>query len=209
MRRFLLADDHSVVRLGLKQILLEGFPSAEILEASDAEAVIERVSSEKLDIVISDISMPGRSGLEILSQIRTIQPGLPVLMLSVYPEDQYAARVLKAGASGYLNKDSPPDELIRAVNAILFGKRYITAAVAEKLAETLDKGGDKLPHEYLSNREFQVLKLLGSGTAVSEIARRLSLNITTISTYRSRIFKKMSLDCNANLTMYVAEHKLI
>jgi two-component system invasion response regulator UvrY len=134
---------------------------------------------------------------------------LPVLILSVHPEDQYAIRVLKAGASGYLNKDSPPEELINAINRVLLGKKYITPSIAERLAVTLDQDGEKLPHEYLSDREFEVLKLLAGGKAVSEIGEKLTLSVTTISTYRARIMVKMNLKTNADLTLYAIEHKLL
>jgi DNA-binding NarL/FixJ family response regulator len=209
MRRFLIADDHTVVRKGLKQILLEAFPSATVEEVVDAEDLLKKVMQEEWDVVISDISMPGRSGLEVLLQIRQNYPKLPVLILSVHPEDQYAIRVLKAGASGYLNKDSAPEELVKAVNRVLLGKKYITSTIAEKLATTLDQDSEKSPHEYLSDREFEVLKLLAAGKSVSDIAEQLSLSVTTVSTYRARIMTKMNLRTNADLTLYAIEHKLI
>ncbi|HTQ28120.1 MAG TPA: response regulator transcription factor [Puia sp.] len=209
MSRFLIADDHTVVRKGLKQILLEAYPFAVIEEVGDAESLLQRVIREPWDVVISDISMPGRSGLEVLQQIRQTHPRLPVLILSVHPEDQYAIRVLRAGASGYLNKDSAPEELVKAVERVLTGKKYITASIAEKLATTLDTDADKLPHEHLSDREFEVLKLLAGGKAVSEIAQQLSLSVTTVSTYRARILSKMNLKTNADLTLYSVENKLL
>jgi DNA-binding NarL/FixJ family response regulator len=209
MRRFLIADDHSVVRKGLKQILSEAFPSAHIEEVTNAEDLLKKAILEQWDVVISDISMPGRSGLEILQQVRLDHPKLPFLMLSVHSEDQYAIRVLKAGASGYLNKESAPDELIRAVNQLLLGKKYITPSIAEKLAATLDRDAAKMPHEYLSDREFEVFKLLSAGKAVSEIAEKIFLSVTTVSTYRARIMVKMNLKNNADLTLYAIEHKLL
>ena len=209
MRRFLIADDHTVVRRGLKQILLEAFPSALIEEVSDAEDLFKKVMREKWDVVISDISMPGRSGLEVLQQIRQDHPKLPVLILSIYPEDQYAIRVLKAGASGYLTKDSAPEELVKAINQLLLGKKYITSSLAEKLATILEQDTEQMPHEYLSDREFEVMKQLAAGKAVSEIADKISLGVTTISTYRSRIMTKMNLKTNADLTLYAIEHKLL
>ncbi|HMH22838.1 MAG TPA: response regulator transcription factor [Puia sp.] len=209
MRRFLIADDHSVVRKGLKHILLEAFPSATIEEVTNAEDLYKRVSTEEWDVVISDISMPGRSGLEMLQQIRQDHPKLPYLILSVHSEDQYAIRVLKAGASGYLNKESANEELVKAINQLLIGKRYITASIAEKLASTLDQNAEKMPHEYLSDREFEVFKLLASGRAVSEIAEKIFLSVTTVSTYRARIMVKMNLKTNADLTLYAIEHKLM
>jgi len=209
MLRFLIADDHTVVRKGLKQILLEAYPSALIEEVADAENLFLRVMKEDWDVVISDISMPGRSGLEVLQQIRQTYPKVPILILSVHPEDQYAIRVLKAGASGYLNKDSAPEELVNAVNRVLLGKKYITSSIAERLATTLELDSDKLPHELLSDREFEVLKLLASGKSVSDIAQQLSLSVTTVSTYRARILAKMNLKTNADLTLYSVENKLI
>jgi DNA-binding NarL/FixJ family response regulator len=209
MHRFLIADDHTVVRKGLKQILLEAFPSALIEEVTDAEGLLKLVFAESWDVIISDISMPGRSGLEVLQEIKQHYPKLPVLILSVHSEDLYAIRVLKSGASGYLNKDSAPEQLVAAVNRVMQGKKYITPTIAEKLANSLDHDMDKLSHEYLSDREFEVLKLIAGGMAVSEIASRLSLSVTTISTYRSRIMMKMNLKTNAELTLYAIEQKLI
>jgi two-component system invasion response regulator UvrY len=209
MRRFLIADDHSVVRKGLKQIIFEAFPSALIEEVTNAEDLLKKAILEEWDVVISDISMPGRSGLEILQQVRLDRPKLPILILSVHPEDQYAIRVLKAGASGYLNKDSAPEELVKAINQLLLGKRYITPSIAEKLADTLDRDSAKLPHEYLSDREFEVCKLLAAGKSVSEIAEKIFLSVTTVSTYRARIMTKMGLKTNADLTLYAIENKLL
>lgn len=209
MPRILIADDHAVVRKGLRQILLEEFLSAEIVEVADADDLFNRVLKEPWDVVISDISMPGRSGLEVLQQIRQNFPKLPVLILSVYPEDQYAIRVLKAGASGYLNKDSAQDELVKAVHRVLLGKKYITPSLAEKIAGSLDQDAEKAPHEYLSDREFEVFKLLAAGRSVSEIGDKLSLSATTISTYRARIMVKMNVKTNADLTLYAIENKLL
>ena len=209
MIRVLIADDHTVVRRGLKQILLEGFPTAQIEEVPDAEELIKRVMQAEWDVVISDLSMPGRSGLEALQQIKQLQPKLPVLILSIHPEEQYAIRVLKAGASGYLSKDSAPDELGNAVQRVLLGKKYITDTIAEKLASVLDQDSNKSPHEYLSDREFSVLKMLAAGKSVSEIAESLFLSVTTVSTYRSRIMTKMNMKSNADLTLYAVEHKLL
>ncbi|HEY8968145.1 MAG TPA: response regulator transcription factor [Puia sp.] len=209
MLRILIADDHTVVRRGLKQILTEEFRSADIEDVADAEELLKKVLKESWDVVISDISMPGRSGLEILQQIKQHYPRLPVLILSIHPEDQYALRVLKAGASGYLNKDSAPEELVKAVHQVLLGKKYITTSVAERLATMLDEGMEKMPHENLSDREFEVLKLLAAGNAVSDIAEKLSLSATTISTYRARIMTKMNCKNNADLTLYAINHKLM
>ncbi len=205
MIRILIADDHSVVRKGLRQILLEGFPNAHIEEVPDAEEMIKRIMQDEWSVVISDLSMPGRSGLEALQQIKQINAKLPVLILSIHPEDQYALRVLKAGASGYLSKDMAPDELVNAVQRVMLGKKYITASIAEKLASVLDSDNQRAPHENLSDREFSVLKLLAAGKSVSEIADSLYLSVTTVSTYRSRILTKMNLKNNADLSLYSIE----
>ncbi|HAO04951.1 MAG: response regulator transcription factor [Chitinophagaceae bacterium] len=207
--RFLIADDHTIVRRGLRQILLEGFPDAEIEEVPDAEELIKNTIQSDWDIIISDLSMPGRSGLEALQQIKQIKPKIPVLILSIHPEEQYALRVLKAGAAGYLSKDLAPDELVNAVNRVLLGKKYITVSIAEKLASVLDQDSDKQPHELLSDREFSVLKLLATGKSVSEIAESMFLSVTTVSTYRARIMAKMNLKTNADLILYSIEHKLL
>lgn len=209
MTRILIADDHHVVRRGLKQILLEGFPGSLVEEVTDAESLIKRAILEKWDVIISDLSMPGRSGLEALQQIKLSHPEVPVLILSVHSEETYALRVLKAGASGYISKDSAPDELINAVQQVLLGKKYITPAVAEKLVKSLDSGMDKSLHETLSDREFEVFKLIAGGKTVSDIAEMLSLSVTTISTYRSRIMTKMDFKSNADFTMYSIENKLL
>jgi two-component system, NarL family, invasion response regulator UvrY len=209
MIRILIADDHIIVRKGLRQILLEEFPSAQIKEVSDAEEMIKKIVGGKWDVVISDISMPGRSGLDALHQIKESRPKLPVLILSIHPEDQYAIRVLKAGASGYLNKGLAAEELVKAVRKVLSGKKYISAAVADKLAATLNHNSDKEPHNLLSNREFDVMKLLAAGKSVSEIAESISLSLTTVSTYRFRIMIKMQMKTNADLTRYALDHKLL
>lgn len=209
MIKILIADDHTIVRRGLKQILLEGFPTAQVGEVPDAEELIKKVIAETWDVVISDLSMPGRSGLDALQQIKQIQPKLPVLILSIHPEDQYAIRALKAGAAGYLSKDLAPDELVIAVQKVMLGKKYITASIAEKLATLIEHDADKPMHEILSDREFSVLKFLAAGKSISEIAEMLFLSITTVSTYRSRIMHKMNLKNNSDLTMYAIENKLI
>ena len=209
MLRILIADDHTVVRRGLKQILLDEFPGAKIEEVPDAEGLIKKVMQGKWDIVVSDLSMPGRSGLDALQQIKISHPGLPVLILSIHPEEQYALRALKAGAAGYLSKDTAPDELVKAVQKVLLGKKYISQSIAEKLANTLSVKADKFLHENLSNREFDVMKLLANGKSVSDIADILSLSVTTVSTYRARVMTKMNLKSNSDLTKYAIENKLI
>ncbi|MBS1733805.1 MAG: response regulator transcription factor [Bacteroidetes bacterium] len=207
--RILIADDHSVVRKGLKQILIEEFPSAEIEDVPDAEEMIKKVMNANWDVVISDMSMPGRSGLDALQQIKQIYPDLPVLILSIHPEEHYALRVLKAGASGYLSKGSASEELVKAVQTVLLGKKYISAAVAEKLATSFSSDSSKPAHELLSDREFDVMKLLAAGKSVSDIAEILSLSVTTISTYRARIMTKMNMKTNSDLTKYAIESNLI
>jgi two-component system invasion response regulator UvrY len=209
MLRVLIADDHTVVRRGLRQILLEGFPSAHVEEVADAEELIKKIMNAQWDLVISDLSMPGRSGLEALQQIKQIQPKLPVLILSIHPEEQYALRVLRAGAAGYLSKDMAPDELVIAVQKVMLGKKYITDTIAEKLAAVLDQDSTKALHETLSDREFTVLKLLASGKSVSEIAESMFLSVTTVSTYRTRLMTKMNMKNNADLTLYAIENKLL
>ncbi len=210
MKKFLIADDHAIVRKGIKQILIEEFPFAEVEEVADAEELIKKSMSGDWDVIISDLSMPGRSGLDALIQIKQLHPDIPVLILSMHPEEQYAIRVLKAGASGYLSKELAQSELINAVKNIFSGKRYISSSLAEHLAGQLDKDkSEQLPHEGLSVREFEVLKHLAVGVSVSEIASNLTLSITTVSTYRSRILNKMNMKTNADLTLYCITQKLI
>lgn len=206
--RILIADDHGLIREGLKKILLESLPFAEIHDVSDSAELFKKSIKEPWDIIISDISMPGYSGIEILKQIKTHVPNTPVLMLSMHSPEQYAVRAIKAGASGYLTKESAPYELVTAVQQILAGRKYITNRVAEVLASSLETDSSKLPHENLSDREFEVLKKLVEGKSVSEISEMLSLNINTISTYRARILDKMGIRSNADLIRYAIEHKL-
>ncbi len=205
----LLADDHSIVRRGLKDILLEEFPNANFQEASDGQELIRKMRNDKFDIIISDVSMPGKNGLDALKVIKSEFPSIPVLILSIHPEELYAIRVLKAGASGYLTKESAPEELVEAVRMILNGRKYITPSLAEKMASNLGNNFTKLPHELLSDRELDVLKLIASGKAVSEIAIELSLSVNTISTYRSRLLEKMNLKSNSELTFYVISNNLL
>ena len=208
MLRILIADDHAIVRKGLKQILLEEYPNAKIEEAGDAETLALKCADQKWDVVISDLHMPGRSGLDALKQIKQAHPQLPVLIMSMYPEDQYAVRVFKSGAAGYLSKESIHDELILAIQTVLNGRKFITPSIAEILAESLEVKMEQ-KHELLSNREFNVLKLLASGKSVSDIAEQLSLGVTTVSTYRARILEKMKMHSNAELTRYALEKNLI
>lgn len=208
MLRVLIVDDHAIVRKGLKQLLLEEFPFAIIEEVGDAESLFSKVVTKEWDVVICDLSMPGRSGLEALQQIKEARPELPVLIMSIHPEDQYALRVLKAGASGYLNKESIHTELIPAIQTVKLGKKFITPSVAEILAESLSAAIEE-KHELLSNRELDVFKLLASGKSISEIAEQLCLSATTISTYRARILEKMQMSTNADLTRYALQRNLI
>ncbi|MBS1609362.1 MAG: response regulator transcription factor [Bacteroidetes bacterium] len=202
MIRILIADDHAIVRKGLKHLLLEEYPTAVIDEVKDAESLIFKSVNNEWDVVICDMSMPGRSGLDALTQIKQTTPRLPVLIISMHPEDQYALRVLKAGASGYIGKDTVHNDLIKAVQTVLLGKKFITPSVAEKLANALNTDNNKSLHEKLSDREFEVFRLLASGMQVSEIAMKLSLSVTTVSTYRGRVLEKLGMKSNADITRY-------
>jgi len=209
MIRILIADDHSVVRQGLERILLKEFPSAQVTQATDGEDMVKKVMGSEWDLVISDLSMPGRSGLDAVQQIKEHFPRLPILILSVHPEEHYAIRVLKAGASGYLNKNMAPEELVNAVHRVLLGRKYITPSIAEKLAEQINEDNDQLPHEQLSDREFEVLKFLAAGKSLTEISAELSISATTVSTYRARVMAKMNMKTNADLTRYAISHNLL
>jgi two-component system, NarL family, invasion response regulator UvrY len=209
MLRILIADDHEIVRRGLKQILLEGFSFAYIEEAGDCPTLVAKAIAAPWDIVVSDLAMPGGGGLEALKQIRQQVPDLPILILSIYPEDQYALRVMKAGAAGYLNKDAAPEELVTAVNRILSGRRFITESIAEQLVKKMEQQDDVALHNLLSDREWDVFRYLAVGKPVSEISELLSLKSTTVSTYRTRILIKMNMKTNADLIQYALENKLI
>ena len=202
--KILLADDHGIVRKGLAQLLREDLSAdVEITEVDNAEQLLHQINHQTFDLVISDISMPGRSGLEALEQIRLTHPRLPVLLLSMHPEKQYAVRALKAGASGYLTKESASDELIRAVQTILTGKKYISTSMAESMAEFFVNPSTALElHEQLSNREYEVFRQLASGKTVGDISDNLKLSVNTISTYRTRILEKLKLRNNAELMHY-------
>ncbi len=210
MPHFLIADDHSIIRKGLKQILLEEYPSAIIDEAQDAEEVMKKVIKITFDLIISDLSMPGRSGLDVVQYMKQNYPDTPVLILSIHPEEQYAIRALKAGAAGYLSKDAATLELVKAVQRIMLGRKYISAAIAEKMAGDLShEYSEKAAHEFLSDREFEVFREIAAGSSVSEIAEKLSLSVTTVSTYRARVLVKMGMKTNADLTRYCLEKQLI
>lgn len=197
------------MRHGLKQILAEEFKKAVFGEARNAHEALDLVWKENWDIAILDITMPGRSGLEVLREIKKSKPRLPVLVLSMHPENQFAVRVLKRGASGYMTKESASAELVGAVRKVLAGGRYVSNSLAEKLATYLANDNQKPAQELLSDREFQVLRLIASGKIVSEIARELSLSVKTISTYRTRILEKMGLRNNAELMHYAMQHQLV
>jgi DNA-binding NarL/FixJ family response regulator len=207
--KILLTDDHAVVRHGLKQILADEFKRATFGEARNAQEALNRVWKENWDVVVLDITMPGRSGLEVLREIKKSKPRLPVLVLSMHPEGQFAVRVLKRGANGYMTKESAPEELVGAIKKVLAGGRYISPSLAEKLANYVSDDAQKAPQEKLSDREFQVLRLIASGKIVSEIAKELSLSVKTISTYRSRILEKMGMKNNAELMHYAMQHQLV
>jgi len=209
--KILIADDHAIVRKGLRQLLLEEYPTAKIEEVGDGENLIAQVISEKWDVVICDLDMPGRNGLDAMRQIKEIAPKLPVLIVSIYPEEQYAVRVLKAGAAGYVSKDAATEELVKAVQRVLQGRKYISSSIAEMIAEDIGRHSnpDKAPHELLSDREFEVFKLIASGKSISEIAGKSSLSSSTVSTHRARILIKMKMKTNAELTRYALDNKLI
>lgn len=209
MIRILIADDHLVVRWGVKKILVDEFPLAHIDECEDAETLINKVIRERWELIVVDLTMPGRSGIEALQQIKKLYPKLPVLVLSGHSEEEYAVRVLKAGASGYINKEAGSEELVNAVHRILQGKKYITPLVADQLISELDKNTERPAHQNLSPREFEVFKLIAGGKSVSDIATQMALSITTVSTYRARILEKMAFKTNAQLTKYAIENKLM
>jgi DNA-binding NarL/FixJ family response regulator len=209
MIRILVADDHAVVREGVKQILAGQNDMIVEDEAENGQETLEKVIRSNCDVVLLDISMPGRSGLETLEEILNLRPKLPVLILSMHPEEQYAVRALRAGASGYLTKASATHELIGAIRKVSQGGKYVTASLAEKLAVELDSKADKQRHEKLSNREYQVMLMLASGKSVGEIAGELCLSVKTVSTYRTRVMDKMGMKKNAELTFYAMNNHLL
>jgi DNA-binding NarL/FixJ family response regulator len=202
MTRILIADDHRMFREGLKRIIGDSPDLIVAGEASTGIEVLDKARKEEFDIVVLDISMPGMTGLDVLKQLKTERPELPVLILSAHPEEQYAVRVLKAGASGYLTKESASDELIAAVQKIAAGRKYVTASLAEKLACEIENDMEKPLHETLSDREYQVLLMIASGKTVSQIGNELSLSVKTVSSYRTRILEKMRMKTNAELMHY-------
>jgi len=209
MTRVLIADDHELVRRGLKHLLADEVGPVKVGEAGTSQEAVELLMAQAWDVVLLDINMPGRSGLDVLEEVKRLQPGTPVLVLSGFPEADYAVRALKLGASGYLTKQSASDELVAAVRKVMAGGRYVTASLAERLAASLGGELDQKPHEALSNRELQVLRLIASGKSIKEIAAGLSLSEKTVGTYRSRLAEKMALSSNVELTRYALQHHLV
>lgn len=207
--KILITEDHAVVREGLKLILADHFKKAVFGEARTATEALALVWKEKWDVVLLDITLPGRSGLEVLKEIKRSRPKLPVLILSMHPEDQFAVRMLKAGAAGYLTKESAGEELVGAIKKVIGGGRYVSPALAERMATYLTIDLQKAPHERLSDREFLILRTIASGKQVGQIAKELSLSVSTISTYRARILEKMHMKNNAELTRYALEKSLV
>lgn len=207
--KILIADDHPLMRQGLKQLLADEFDPLEIGEASDARATLDLADQKTWDAVVLDINMPGRSGFEVLQELKRHQPRLPVLVLTAYPEDQLAVRALEAGAAGYVTKQSASDDLVTALKTVLAGKSYISPSLAEKIAGRLRRGVKEDPHEKLSPREFEVMTRLAAGRSLKEIADELSLSVKTVSTFRSRVLEKLALQNNVELAHYAAERGLI
>jgi two-component system invasion response regulator UvrY len=207
--KLMVADDHAIVRKGIEQIIAETDDIVVSAEARNGQEVLERSGKNDFDIVLLDISMPGRDGLEVLKELKRQRPKLAVLMLSMYPEEQYAVRALRSGASGYLTKESAPDELIAAIRKVSAGGKYISSSLAEKLALKLGNYSDSPVHEQLSDREYQIMTMLAAGKTLTEIADELALSVKTISTYRARLLQKMNMKSNAEITRYAIENKLV
>ena len=209
MIRILVADDHAIVREGLKGIIAETIDLKVTAEAETGQEVFDRVGKDEFDVILLDISLPGRNGLDILKQLKNEIPETPVLILSVYPEEKYAVRAIKNGAAGYLSKAGAPDELVTAIRRVAMGRKYISASVAEELALEMESGSERLPHKKLSDREFEIMLRIAGGNTVSKIAQDTFLSVKTVSTYRSRILKKMNIKTNADMTLYAFKHGLI
>ena len=209
MIRILLADDHAMFRAGLRGIIEQEFEMLVAGEAADGQEVMRKILAEDYDVVILDINMPGRDGIEVLSEIKAVKPNVAVLILSMYSEEQFALRALRAGASGYLTKESAPVELTSAIRTVVQGSKYISAAVAQILAYGVDARLEKLSHEKLSDREYGVMLQITSGKKINEIAAELNLSPKTISTYRARLLEKMGMETNAELTQYAIRHRLL
>jgi two-component system invasion response regulator UvrY len=209
MIRVLVADDHAVVRRGLVQILAEAPDMVVAGEASTGREVLQAVWKHDYDVLVLDIAMPEGGGLEVLQQLQTLKPDLRILILSMYPEKQYAVRALKTGAAGYMTKESVPDELIAAIRKVARGGKYVTQSLAEQLASELRGEVEKEPHQTLSDREYQVMTLLAAGKSVTDVATELSLSVKTVSTYRARILEKLNLKSTAEIIRYALEHGLV
>ena len=209
MINILIADDHSIVREGLKQIVADSSEMMVQGEAVNGQQVLDLVHKSEYDLILLDISMPGRGGIDTLKQLKILKPDIPVLILSMYPEDQYAIRAIKAGASGYLTKESAPDELIGAIKKVARGGKYVSADLAEKLVEGLGENNAKVDHTILSDREYQVMVMIATGKTVKKIAKELSLSVKTISTHRTRALKKMGMENNAEFTYYAVKLGLV
>ncbi len=209
MIKVCVVDDHAVVREGLKRIISENPGMAVTAEAGDGHEALRIIQSEPCDVVLLDVTMPNKSGLDVLKQLHLDRPKLPVLVLSMHAEDQYAVRVLRAGAAGYLTKESAPAKLVQAIRKVVRGGKYVSATLAEKLVYDLDSNSSKAPHEVLSDREYQVLCLIASGKTVTTIAEELALSVKTISTYRVRILEKLNMKNNAELTRYAIKEGLV
>ena len=207
MIRILVVDDHAVVRRGLRQILADE-PDVEVYEAADTLEALGLSRARALDMVVLDLDLPGKSGFDLLKELKEARPRLPVLILSIHPEDQFAIRTLKAGASGFLSKDAAPEDLVKAIRKILSGGKYVSERVAEKLLSHLDAPSVAAPHDSLSDREFQILRLFGAGKTVREIAEVLSLSVPTVSTYRARVLEKLGMKTTAELVRYAVLNKL-
>jgi two-component system, NarL family, invasion response regulator UvrY len=204
----LIVDDHPIVRKGVCDLLIHEAVCSSVVEANDAAAALDLVRLQAWDLLILDVALPDKHGLEVLKEVKLLQPKLPVLMLSLYPEREFALRALKAGASGYLTKDQAPSELLTAVKEIKAGRRYITGSLANQLASFLDSGQPTAPHDLLSDREMEVLRLLGQGKTVSAIGNEMTLSVKTISTYRARLLSKLELRTTAELVHYAIEYHL-
>ena len=209
MINVIIADDHAVVRKGLRQILEDTTDIKIKDEAVNGSELLEKLKNGKFDVVILDVSLPDMNGLEVLKEIKNLYPSQKVLIFTIYPEDQYAIRLLKSGASGYVNKNSDPEVLINAVRSIAVGRKYISPDLAELLASSLDSNSTRPPHEVLSDREFQVLCMIASGNSVGDIAKKLKLSSNTISTYRNRIMEKLDLKNNSEITYYAFRYDLV